>query len=119
MAYIPAVLIAAGIAVLCLMEMPPSEAPFPHSDKVVHGVMYLMLSVALMVPVSRQWASRVIPYVCVCVGSVAYGGLIEVLQQFCTRSRSGEITDLLADAAGALIGVLLVYGITKITNHKS
>ncbi len=43
---------------------------------------------------------------------VAYGGLIEVLQSF-TPSRVGEWPDLLADAVGIALGLLLAAGLRK------
>lgn len=70
------------------------------SDKLMHGVMYLLLAVSWMIPVRRP--------VWVCVAVTLYGGLLELLQYACTLTRSGEWLDLLADFFGALIGVLLV-----------
>ena len=70
------------------------------SDKLMHGVMYLLLAVSWMIPVRRP--------VWVCVAVTLYGGLLELLQHTCTLTRSGEWFDLLADFIGALIGVLLM-----------
>lgn len=38
---------------------------------------------------------------------VALGGLIELLQAYCTTTRSGEWLDFWADSAGVLIGILV------------
>ena len=38
---------------------------------------------------------------------VALGGLMELLQAYCTTTRSGEWLDFLADSAGVLIGILV------------
>lgn len=38
---------------------------------------------------------------------VALGGLIELLQAYCTTTRSGEWLDFWADSAGVLIGILI------------
>jgi VanZ family protein len=38
---------------------------------------------------------------------VALGGLMELLQAYCTTTRSGEWLDFWADSAGVLIGILL------------
>ena len=68
------------------------------SDKLMHGVMYLLLAISWMIPVRRP--------VWVCVAVTLYGALLELLQYACTLTRSGEWLDLLADFLGALIGVL-------------
>lgn len=70
------------------------------SDKLMHGVMYLLLAVSWMIPVRRP--------VWVCVAVTLYGALLELLQYACTLTRSGEWIDFLADFLGALIGVLLM-----------
>lgn len=38
---------------------------------------------------------------------VALGGLMELLQAYCTTTRSGEWLDFWADSAGVLIGILI------------
>ena len=38
---------------------------------------------------------------------VALGGLMELLQAYCTTARSGEWLDFWADSAGVLIGILI------------
>ena len=70
------------------------------SDKLMHGVMYLLLAVSWMIPVRRP--------VWVCVAVTLYGALLELLQDACTLTRSGEWIDLFADFLGALLGVLLM-----------
>jgi hypothetical protein len=99
MVYLPAVLFTAGIAILSLTEsthMPSVSL----NDKAVHGVMYALLAGSWMLPVRRP--------VWVCIGVTAYGALLEVLQHYCTMTRSGEWLDVLADLIGAFVGVLIV-----------
>ena len=108
MAYLPAVLVAAGIAVLSLLEI--GHAPqVPVSDKWSHGVAYgllaLLLVAALLHNGYRSWRA----YGGTIVTCAAYGLLIEALQRFCTLTRSGEMADLYADILGALAGVIIVY----------
>jgi VanZ family protein len=107
MMFLPAVLLTAGIAVLSLTEsnhMPSVQM----SDKIVHGLMYALLAVAWLAPLLRISRTRVIPYICVVFSVTVYGALLEILQRFCTLTRSGEMADLLADFLGALVGVILV-----------
>lgn len=107
MMFLPAVLLTAGIAVLSLTEsnhMPSVQM----SDKIVHGLMYALLALAWLAPLLRISRTRVIPYICVVFSVTVYGALMEILQRFCTLTRSGEMADLLADFLGALLGVILV-----------
>ena len=99
MTVMPAVLLTAGIAILSLTESTHMPA-VSVSDKLMHGVMYLLLAISWMIPVRRP--------VWVCLAVTLYGGLLELLQYACTLTRSGEWMDLLADFLGALIGVLLM-----------
>jgi len=108
MAYIPAVLVAVGVALLSLAEstqMPSVSV----NDKLVHGLMYTLLGILWMIPVKRP--------VWVCLGVTAYGALLELLQHYCTLTRSGEWADLLADFIGAFIGVALV-ALLRMVNGK-
>lgn len=115
MAYIPAVVMTAGIAVVSLWENPQMPETMQMSDKLAHGVMYALLAVAWMVPISRQHAAisiqcraRILPYIYVCALVTGYGALMEILQRFCTLTRSGEMADLYADAIGAVTGVAII-----------
>ena len=116
MAYMPAVLIAAGIAVLSLTEanhMPSVQV----NDKLAHGLMYTLLSIAMIVPASRFSRARVRPYLYVWVAATLYGGLIEVLQGLCTLTRTCSITDIYANLIGVTIGVLLI-AVWRITSTR-
>jgi VanZ family protein len=61
---------------------------------------------------------RVRTYLYVCALATSYGALMEILQRYCTLTRSGEMADLYADAIGAIIGVIIV-AILSIINRKS
>lgn len=41
------------------------------------------------------------------IGPVAMGGVIELLQRYCTNTRSGEWLDFLADTVGVVMGAAL------------
>ena len=116
MAFMPAVIVAAGIAVLSLAEA--GEMPSVRlNDKLVHGVMYLVLALALMGGFVYIKRARKTFYILTCVIATLYGALMELLQHWCTRTRSADVIDLLADFLGALIGVLLLVVITKLRNY--
>lgn len=120
MAFMPAVLVTAGIAVLSLMEQ--QHAPrIAVNDKLVHGLMYMLLAITWLVPILKSkisnHKSQIVRSTLVWLSVTFYGALMEALQRFCTLTRSGEMADLYADAIGALIGVLIVFVITKLRNY--
>ena len=112
MAFLPAVLMTVGIAVLSLWEAPHLPREVAMHDKIMHGLMYSLLAISWCVPVVRckilDLRFKIFNYTVVCLGVTAYGALMEILQRFCTLTRSGEMADLLADFIGALIGVIIV-----------
>lgn len=108
MAYLPAALVAAGIAIVSLWENPQMPEAVALTDKTWHLILYAVLGLALMAAFVVNSHTRLYHYVLACVSATAYGALMEILQRFCTLTRSGEMADLYADALGALIGVALV-----------
>ncbi len=109
-----AALWALGILVLTLM--PASDVPaWPWAERVqldkwVHaflfGVQGVLLGLALIR--MRPSGNRTGLLVLATLLAIAYGGLIEVLQSLLGDGRTGDVMDLLADAAGALLGLALV-----------
>ncbi len=108
MAFVPAVLVAVGIAVLSLWENPVLAPQLTMSDKVLHGLMYSLLSAATMGGCVLIRRTQIRTYVRVVLAATLYGILLELLQHFCTVSRTGELADVYADCLGAIIGVLLI-----------
>jgi len=51
------------------------------------------------------------------VGMVVMGGVVELAQEYCTTTRSGEWLDFLADSVGVLLGA--VVGTTVLLIKKS
>jgi len=110
MIYLPAVILTVGIAILSLTEstqMPSVSL----NDKAIHGMFYTLLAVLWMIPLRQSpITNHQSPiYAVVLFGTTAYGALLELLQHYCTLTRSGEWLDVLADFLGALIGVIIVY----------
>ena len=116
--FIPAVLTAIVIAIASLWENPQMPQAITVSDKLAHGLLYAVLAISMMVAVDSNARMRVRTYLYVCVIATAYGALMEMLQRYCTLTRSGEMADLYADAIGAIIGVLCFAGIIIIIDRK-
>ena len=109
-------IIVIGTWILCFMTIP--ETPLSSVrfiDKWTHSLIYLVLglSISLEYIRTRKHPSPKFIVVWVWLIPVIMGGLIEVLQSYCTNgNRSGEWLDFFADAIGStiavLIGILLV-----------
>ena len=121
MAFMPAVILTAGIAVISLWENPQVPRELATSDKLMHGLMYTFLAIAWMAAIAKSQIinlkSQIKYSVIVCLSITVFGALLELLQHYCTVTRSGEMMDILADFIGALIGVLLI-ALWKIRSTK-
>ena len=87
-------------------ETPLDDVEF--IDKWTHLVMYGGTCCVIWWEYARQhrrmnWRKLLLWAV---FGMVALGGLMELLQDYCTTTRSGEWLDFCADSAGVLLGTL-------------
>lgn len=95
---------------LCLLKPPSLRIThFVGSDKVAHVLMYLGLCGTLWWeylrgPDQLSVARRVVCFVCL---PVLMSGLIELLQEYATRHRSGDWYDLAANTLGILMAAAL------------
>lgn len=94
---------------------PPSTeiSDIPNLDKVIHICMYFGMSGILWLEFLRAHRRGRKPLWHAWVGAmlcpILFGGLIELLQEYCTTYRGGEWTDFAADAAGAILASLIGY----------
>lgn len=114
MAFLPAVLLTVGIAIMSLTEsthMPSVSL----NDKLLHGAMYALLAVTWALPLRKLSTFNFHLSTYIICGVTAYGALMEILQRFCTLTRSGEMADLLADFLGAFVGtmIMLLFEISR------
>ena len=107
--YLPAVVVAAGIALLSLLEHPERFLPPSTSDKVLHAIAYCMLAFLLVFAMEFRHSCNISHYVCSAAAATFYGLLIEVFQRLCTSTRTCSMDDLLADLSGAVIGVVMYF----------
>jgi len=92
----------AALAIATLMLMPVREVPDPRiSDKAIHMMAFGMLGFWFGSIVVRRG------FIWLLLALVAFGGLIEVAQGLMQLGRHPELLDLLADAAGAVVGLVL------------
>jgi len=110
---------AAIILVLC--GMPPQDVDkvkffdLPYMDKIVHFALYFVLAMLVMAVLTlnshlktSRWTYIITITIC-----LLYGWLIEVLQRAFFPGRSFEWLDVVADTAGAVVGVLLYKKVSR------
>lgn len=109
-------IIVIGTWILCFMTIP--ETPLSSVrfiDKWTHSLIYFVLGISISLEYLHNTKQPNPKFIIVWVWlmPIIMGGLIEVLQSYCTNgNRSGEWLDFFADAIGStiavLIGILLV-----------
>ena len=93
----------------------PRVKPAIGLDKVAHVIMYAGFAYACLWGYRKQFVSNGSAYkkralLLTVIISIAYGGLTEIMQETITvLHRSGDWRDLIADAIGTVIGVLIFY----------
>ncbi|MCQ2068111.1 MAG: VanZ family protein [Bacteroidaceae bacterium] len=80
-------------------------------DKIVHVCMYGGLELVIWIEYLRHhsnlnWVKILVLGI---IAPIMLGGLLELAQMYLTQKRSGEWADLIADAAGVLIGAAVGY----------
>lgn len=107
-AYWKTLLCAAGIAVLSLVSFSvfavPAVSLVPYADKWVHALMYAALAVVAFADCRSQGLSRG-TWAFLLLLPPIYGGVLELLQEFCAATRSGDWLDLLADTIGGWLAL--------------
>lgn len=102
---------AALIFVLCLtpgQAIPSWDwADLLNVDKLVHAALFAVLFILLERGLRRIRAGEGRPANVVFTAiatSVAYGGLVELMQQLPTLGRRGDVNDLIANSVGVILG---------------
>ncbi len=104
-------LLLAAVCVLSLMPFPEIDLAkdVPLADKWTHMVMYGGLTLVIWWEYGRSHhllnALRLMMWGI--VAPVLLGGVLELMQEYCTATRSGEWLDFLADGIGVLIGAVM------------
>lgn len=89
-------------SVLFLIELAPSTHGWPYWDKVQHLMVFILLGgLAQLAYPAKSWVTP--------LGLAGYGLGIEWLQGVLTITRVPSLYDWLADVAGLLVSVTLVY----------
>lgn len=121
---IPPWLITAVVAIIItLLLLLPQPLPddmyriqwFEGADKVVHGLMFAALGGAIVTdsrlskPVATWARANILMVIIIAtLASAAYGGLMELAQNWLSLGREGSWGDMAADAIGAAAGSVLM-----------
>jgi len=82
----------------------------PYTDKLVHAIMYAILTFILLYDYSKYRTVKTIrPYKTLIILPILYGGLMEIMQGLLTTTRSADMFDFLANSIGVFIGLIISY----------
>lgn len=102
-----------GFIVTMMITLMPSHKihhAFIFWDKAQHALAFFMLMFTGCVAYSRMSAY-------IFVGLVFYGASIELMQEFFTTTRNGDIYDIYADTVGVFLGWCFFWVVYQLT-HK-
>jgi VanZ family protein len=100
------------VLVLCLIRLDGApQIEIANFDKYVHIIFHFIFTMLwfLFFKLHFKEENKYKPFVVSFVLSVLFGALIEVLQQWCTQNRTGDLYDVLANMSGAAIAIGLFY----------
>lgn len=123
--YGPAILWALFILTICSIPLDGVDhAPmfFPGFDKLVHCGLFFVLAILYCSGSIRKFKTRELRIEIAIKNTIvliSYGALIEVLQMYVFTWRTGDATDLFADAVGACMGIFGVLVTTNALKHES
>lgn len=104
MAHALTAFLALAIALLTLIPQVPGPEGIPGFDKLAHFMAFAVLAAPLAWRYPHLWRT-------VALATLAYGGLIEIIQPM--TGRSAEWGDLLTDGAGAFVGAFAASRLGK------
>ena len=89
------------------------KAPFDEFDKLLHLVIYAMLSGLILLGFLKNQKTTTLYCWISIVFAAAYGGIVELLQQYIFINRYGDWYDFLANTLGAILGIVIMKIVRK------
>ena len=104
----------AACTYLALVPDPPDNPVFRLGDVILHaaGFTYLTFALFLMLRITDPNSRTALLATKVCLIMLGYGVLLELVQSFIPE-RTAELKDVLVDAVGIGLGVLLAVGLAR------
>lgn len=109
-----------AIFILILSSIPGSDIPkvsYWQMDKFVHAFLFLILSFLLIRGFKKQSRFFLLKHYAILftiICCIAYGGLLEVLQDVVFEDRSADIYDFIANSIGSILGLLIYFTIPRV-----
>jgi VanZ family protein len=109
-------LAAAWLFVLTLLLVLPGSS-FPHEnwfsaiylDKCIHIFLFAVLVILWVNALQKKYPNKnsyLMAGIIICLAAISYGITMEFVQKYWVPNRSFELYDIIADAAGSVIGYL-------------
>jgi len=110
--YLPTITLAIIILLLSLMPSDNKEQPFFYFqglDKLIHGIIYAVLTIFFLNDYLKRNFFLKNKLILLAISILFYSILMEFLQLLLVTSRSGEYEDVLANLAGIIIGLIIIW----------
>ena len=111
--YWMSIVLCGVILYLCMMDVRSfPKVPMTNFDKLVHFLMYGAVAGVVFFESSRYFrtsVSNIRMLLGVLAFPVLFGGVTELLQEYCAPTRSGDWMDFLFDVYGIVAGFLVCY----------
>ena len=86
-------------------------------DKTVHFLFYFVLTLTWNFALQKKYKNWALKYIIVFV-VIGYGIVIEVLQEVLTKTRQADLSDVIANSAGALVALIVIFWLKNKTFEK-
>lgn len=104
------------IGVACLVSLSDvPKVPVYGKDKTVHSFFYFVFSILWFLFLTKEIPRLTFAQKALIVigSSFLYGGIIEICQEQFTDAREADFLDVIANVSGSVLGILVLYFITK------
>ena len=86
-------------------------------DKTIHFLFYFVLTLTWNFALQKKYKNWALKYIIVFV-VIGYGIVIEVLQEVLTKTRQADLYDVIANSAGTLVALIVIFWLKNKTFEK-
>ena len=86
-------------------------------DKTVHFLFYFVLTLTWNFALQKKYKNWALKYIIVFV-VIGYGIVIEALQEVLTKTRQADLYDVIANSAGTLVALIVIFWLKNKTFEK-
>ncbi len=99
------------------------ELPFSFADKIIHGIIYFTFALSWYIAFTKGKTTSFLLKNALLLSilfAVAYGILMEIMQETLVENRQGDWQDALANSIGAIVaGIFIKYLVTRTIKLKT